>query len=99
VFNQQCPKRLFLNFQTQKWSVYGSITATFYLQLLHAQIPKLQKRQVCHKYLFAILESVHVKAVRKTLVKLTLEKNTGFGANPTYSALGWVDCTTRWPKL
>ena len=48
-----------------------SISPTFYEQLLRAQIPKAQKKRVKLSSFFAILESAHVKPVRRILVKLT----------------------------
>ncbi len=50
----------------------GSISPTFYAQLLLAQIPKVQKRQSNHRCLFALSRSLHVKDTRKMLVQLTL---------------------------
>ena len=47
-------------------SSQGSISPTFYEQLLHTQIPKEQK-----SCLFALLESACVKAAQRMLVKLT----------------------------
>ena len=41
-----------------------SISPTFYVQLLHVQIPKAQKRQSSQAY-FALLVSAHVKVVLK----------------------------------
>jgi len=49
----------------------GQISATFYEQLLHAQIPKAQKKTDSMTVFFALLESAHIKAVRKMLVKST----------------------------
>jgi hypothetical protein len=51
----------------------GSISPTFYEQLLPAQIPKVQK---CSQVviLFALLVSAHEKAAHKMLVKLTPER-------------------------
>jgi len=46
----------------------GSISTTFYAQLLQAQIPKAQKNTF---KLFALLRSALVKAAHKMLVKLT----------------------------
>ncbi len=55
-----------LNFLLQ-----GSILSTFYEQLLQAQITKAQKRLTTLTVFLALLGSAHVKAARKTLVKLT----------------------------
>ncbi len=43
----------------------------FYKQLLHLQIQKEQKRQSSYQCIFALLGSVHLKAARKPLMKLT----------------------------
>ncbi len=40
-------------------------------KLLRAQIPRAQIRPMVWLYFFAVLGSMHVKAVRKTLMKLT----------------------------
>ena len=42
----------------------GSISPTFYMQLLHTQIPKAQKRQ-SNQVAFALAGSVCIKAARK----------------------------------
>jgi len=47
------------------------ISPNFYEQLLRAQILNAQKIQSSHQCLFGNLGSMHVKAVRKMLVKLT----------------------------
>jgi len=52
----------------RQWNL-GSISLTFYAQLLQSQIPKVQKRQ---SSLFAFLGSSRAKAVHKMLMKLTL---------------------------
>jgi len=49
----------------------GSISSTFYEQLLGLQIPKAQKRQSSCQF-FAHLGSAHTKAARRKLMKLTL---------------------------
>ncbi len=49
----------------------GSISSTFYEQLLRSKIPKVKKIQSSCQSFFALLGSMSVKAVRKTLVKLT----------------------------
>jgi len=50
----------------------GSISPTFYEQLLNAQIPKEQNKS-SHQSLFALLRSAFGKAVHKKVVKLTPE--------------------------
>ncbi len=50
-----------------------SISPTFYEQLLHSQIPKAEKIQLSHQHLFMLLGSVRVKAVHRTLMKLSPE--------------------------
>ena len=52
----------------------GSISPTFYEQLLLAQIPKAQKKPVKLSSFIALLGSARVKATRRTLVKLTPER-------------------------
>jgi len=47
----------------------GSISSTFYMQLLHAQIPNAQKIQGSCQSFLALLGSAHVKSVGKMLVK------------------------------
>jgi len=49
----------------------GSISPTFYTQLLPTQILEVQKSLSSHQWLFELLGSVHVKAARKMLVKST----------------------------
>jgi len=39
------------------------------------KIPKAQKRQSSHQYFFVLLGSAGVKNARKTLIKLTPERN------------------------
>jgi len=43
------------------------------MQLLHAQIPKVQQKTDSLTVFFALLESAHIKASCKTLMKLTPE--------------------------
>jgi len=50
----------------------GSISSTFYEQLLRAQIPNAQKRKSSQQCHLALLGPMSVKAARKSLVKLTL---------------------------
>ncbi len=55
--------------------VRGQFHQHVYLQFLQAQIPKAQKRQsTSHKCLFALLESAHIKAACKKLVKSTPDR-------------------------
>ena len=64
---------LFVGVVKHDWEVlHGSISPTFYEQLLHAQTPKAQKIQSspCW-FLFALLGSTNVQAVCKMLVRLT----------------------------
>jgi len=49
----------------------GSISSTFYVQLLRLQIPNAQKRQSSWQCRLVLLEPMSVKAVRRTLIKLT----------------------------
>ena len=51
--------------------LHGSISPTFYQQLLHTQIPKARKKDSQLKQFFALLGSAGVKAAHKMLVKLT----------------------------
>jgi len=51
---------------------YGSISSTFYVQLLHAQSPKLYNDTDDLSVFFTLSGSRSVKAARRTLVKLTL---------------------------
>jgi len=53
----------------------GSISPTFNSKLLRAQILKAQKIHSSCQSFFALLGSVHVKALGKMLVKLTPEGN------------------------
>jgi hypothetical protein len=46
----------------------GSISPTFYVQLLHLQIPKAQKNSVKPSVFFALLGSARIKAVSKMLL-------------------------------
>jgi len=48
-----------------------SISSTFYEQLLHAQIPKAQKKTDNLTVFFALSGSVCVKAAHRMLIKLT----------------------------
>ena len=50
----------------------GSISPTFYEQLLRVQIPKAQKAALLDCLFFALLGTALVKTARRTLVKLTL---------------------------
>jgi hypothetical protein len=45
-----------------------TILPMFYEQLLSTQIPNVQKRQSSHQYLFALLGTRRLKAVRKMLM-------------------------------
>ena len=54
-----------LGLQTICPSDLGSISPTFYEQLLPTQIPKAQKKDSQVKQLFALLGSASIKAVRK----------------------------------
>ncbi len=49
----------------------GSISSTFYVQLLRLQIPKALKDTYDLTVFFTLLGSTSVKAVRRTLMKLT----------------------------
>jgi len=49
----------------------GSISSTFYVQLLHAQIPKVQKDTNELTVFFTLLGSTSVKVSCKTLIKQT----------------------------
>ena len=51
----------------------GSISPTFYKQLLRTQIPKAQKSCLTWLSFFALLGSACVKAACRMLVKLTLD--------------------------
>jgi len=53
----------------------GLISSTFYEQLLCMQILKAQKRQPNLTVFFVLLGSVHIKAARKTLMKLIPDKH------------------------
>jgi len=48
-----------------------SISSTFYVQLLRMQIPNAQKRQSSQQCRLALLGPTGIKAVRRTLMKLT----------------------------
>jgi len=72
------PSKISVNLLLQKLSIecwwnwhLGSISSTFYSKLLCEQILKAQKKTHNLTVFFAPLESVHVKAACKTLVKLT----------------------------
>jgi hypothetical protein len=51
-----------------------SISSTFYEQLLHMQIPKVQKGTDDFTFFFAYLGSACVKAAPKTLMKLKVSQ-------------------------
>jgi len=51
--------------------VHGSISPTFYANLLNAKVPKAQKDTDDLTVIFALLGSARVKALHKMLVKLT----------------------------
>jgi len=51
-----------------------SISSTFYAKLLHAQIPKEQKKTVKLSVFFVLLGSARAKAARRMLMKLTPAK-------------------------
>jgi hypothetical protein len=57
--------------QVRNFRNHVAILPTFYVQLLHMQIPKAQKIQSSCQSLFALLGSAHIKAASKMLVKLT----------------------------
>ena len=57
--------------------VLGSISPTFYEQLLRVQRSRKRKKQLNLTFFLAILGSVLAKAARKTLVKLTPEMQSG----------------------
>ena len=50
---------------------HGSISSTFYKQLLRTQTPKAQKKTVKSSSFFALLGSASAKVARRMLVKLT----------------------------
>ncbi len=52
----------------------GSISLTFYEQLLHAHIPKAQKDNQVISVFFHFLGSACIRAVHKMLVKTTPEE-------------------------
>jgi len=56
----------------------GSISPMFYEQLLHLQIPKVQKKLLDLTVFFALLVSACIKAARRTLMKLNPVKEDGF---------------------
>jgi len=61
--------------QTLNFDYYvGSISPTYYEQLLRAQIPKAQKNTVKLSVLFSHLGPARVKAARKMLLKFFLSK-------------------------
>ncbi len=65
-------KVLFLFFGYSEMFFYlGSISSTFYVQLLRTQIPNVQKRQSSQQCHLGLSGPTSVKAARKTLVKLT----------------------------
>jgi len=49
----------------------GSISSTFYAKLLLPQIPNVQKKSDSLTVFFALLGSAGIKAVQKTMMKLT----------------------------
>jgi len=49
----------------------GSISSTFYVQILRSQIPNAQKKQSSWQCCLALLGPTSVKAVCKTLMKLS----------------------------
>ncbi len=67
-FGYRWPKKGVIGFVT---TIHGSISPTFYERLLRSQIPKAEKMTDYLTLFFARLGSVHVKASRKMLVKLT----------------------------
>jgi hypothetical protein len=69
VFTTGHDNALSKNIKDVKYSDQGSISPIFYSQLLHLQIPKVQKTV---KSSFVLLGSACAKAACKTLVKLTL---------------------------
>jgi len=62
--NKGCP--------SPTWWQLRSISPTFYVQLLHTQFPKAQKKTDGLKIIFALLGSARIKAASKMLVKLIL---------------------------
>ena len=54
-------------------TVQVSISSTFYTQLLHVQIPKVQKKAGSLTVFLFLLGSAFIKAAHKTLVKSTPE--------------------------
>jgi len=59
-----------IRFLLQSW-ILGSISPTFYEQLLHVQISKVQKNTDDLTVIFVLLRSELIKAARKMLVNLT----------------------------
>jgi hypothetical protein len=55
--------------------IQGSISSTFYEQLKHEKIPRVQKKQSSHQCLFELLGYLCAKDVHKTLVKSTTVVN------------------------
>ena len=55
----------------QFYGVEGSVSPTFYEQLLRVQRSQKRKKQLNLTVFLVLLESAHVKAARKMLVKLT----------------------------
>jgi len=61
-----------------QYSYLGSISSTFYVQLLRLQIPKAQKDTDDLTVFFTLSGSTSVKAECKTLMKSTVDQpNTG----------------------
>ena len=79
------------------WNCHlGSISPTFYEQLLRSQIPKAQKSCLFWLSFFALFGSTSAKAARRTLVKLTLgfliswmAKTVGHPCSPLSSSARW----------
>ena len=79
-FRHSWKRRSFKATITLKNSDLGSISPTFYKQLLRAQISKAQKKTVKLSSFIALLGSASVKSAHRTLVKLTLaDKYFEFG--------------------
>jgi len=64
-----------LNFITS--AALGSISPSFYKQLLHAQIPKVQKKIDNLTVFFVLSGSASVKAAHRALMKLTPREYIG----------------------
>ncbi len=77
----------------------GSISVTFYEQLLHMQIQKAQKNTGDLTVIFALLESALVKAARKTLVKLTLADGLIVRPDSNFLWNAFVDKTKPLPYI